>query len=165
MRWAPKCSRRELHDLFCRFVEWFCTKYPIFIQYLLSWYSGICWVITEDIFLIYLLIPIRMHHRKNWSILLGTRKRYSTDISEKCHVSGQKDKHNLWYLKYLVLNENMIVCKKAFNKTAKNITQWSSRTFGRSPHFIKAIFVYIILYSLDVLWYTSLQEFLATNLY
>ena len=92
-------------------------------------------------------------------------KRYSTDISEKCHVSWQKDKHIPWYLIYKSLIENWTVFKKSFNKTAKHIMQLSSQIFGRSTYFIRDILVYIILYSLVVLWYISLQEFLAANLY
>ena len=95
---------------------------------------------------------------KNTPQLFWVRgKHYSTDISEKCHGSRQKDKHTPWYLKYKSLNENWIVHTKAFNKTAKHIVKFSSRAFGRSPHFIKAIFgvYYFILFSFSVIYFIA----------
>ena len=44
MRWASKCLRRELHNLFHPLIELFCTKYPIFIQYLIFYIPRIIFV-------------------------------------------------------------------------------------------------------------------------
>ena len=126
--------------------------------YLLSTYGGICWVITEDLFLIYLLIPIRMIKKNIPQFFWVRRKIYSTDISDKCHVSGPKDKHPPWYQIYKLLNENWIFCTKAFNKMAKNIMQFSSQKFGSSPHFIKAIFIVysFLLFSCSVIYFIAI---------
>ena len=96
-----------------------------------------------------------MINQKNTPQVLWVRgKRYSTDISETFHGTGQKDKHTPWYLKYKLLNENWIDRTKTFNKTAKNIVQFSYRTFGRSPHFFKDIFgvYYFVLFSCSVIY-------------
>ena len=89
--------------------------------------------------------------KNNPQVLWVRGKRYSNVISETFHGSRQKDKYNPCYLKYKVLNESWIICIKVFNKTAKQIMQLSPRTFGRLPHFIKSILMYILLYSLAVL--------------
>ena len=95
---------------------------------------------------------------KNTPRVLWVRgKHYSHFISEKCHGSGQKDKYNPQFIKSKVLNENWIFCTKAFNKTAKQIVQFSSQKFGLSPHFIKAIFsvYYFILFSCSVIYFIA----------
>ena len=85
-------------------------------------------------------------------------KRYSTDISSKCRGSIPKDKHPTCYLPYKLVNENCIPRTKALNKAAKNILQLSSRTFGRSPHFIRAIFgvYYFLLFSCSVIYFIAI---------
>ena len=80
----------ELHFLL---YEWMPMVYTLYKKY-----GGIFLVITE-IFLIYLLIPIRMHDRK---ILLNSfgyaEKITQLAYQKKCHVSGQKYKHTPWYI-------------------------------------------------------------------
>ena len=137
---------RELHFCFMNGCLWWITFIKIWWHFLS--HNG------RSIFDI-LIDPYPNARPKNTPQVLWVRgKRYSNVISEKCHGSGQKDKYNPWYLKYKVLNYNWIFCTKAFNKTAKYIVEFSSRTFGRSPHFIKAIFsVYsFILFSCSVIY-------------
>ena len=61
-----------------------------------------------------ILIDLNLNARlKNTPQLLWVRgKLYSTVLSEKCHGSWKKEKYNLWYIKYKVLNENWIFCTK-----------------------------------------------------
>ena len=144
----------------------FCTSWDAFFVpwmdayggYLLSRYGGIFWVIKEYLFLIQLLIRIQKHdQQKNIQVIWLQGKGYSNIISETCHGSVQKEKYYPCYLKYKVLNENWIFLTKAFNKTAKQIVQLFSRTFGCSPHFIKAFFsaYYFILFSCSVIYFIA----------
>ena len=75
-------------------------------------------------------------------------KHYSTDISENCHGSGQKDKHTPWYIKYKLLNENRMICTKEFNKTAKQIVQFSFSKIQMITSFYQGYFDCILFYTL-----------------
>ena len=149
-----RASRR-----FCNYWDtFFASLTDVYGGYLLSRYGCICWVITEDLFSIYLLIRIHKHNwKKTPQFLWVCGKRYSTFISEKNYVSGQKDKYNPWYLKYKVLNEIGYFVQNHSTKQKNQIVQFSSRTFGRLPHFIKAIFsVYsLILLSCSVIYFIT----------
>ena len=149
-----KCASRR----FCTsWAAFFVSRMNAYGVYLLSRYGGIFWVMTEYTFDI-LIDPNLNARLKNTPQLLWVRgKLYSTVLSEKCHGSWKKEKYNPWYIKYKVLNENWIFCTKEFNKTAKQIVQFSSWTFGRSPYFIKAIFsvYYLILFSYSVIYFIT----------
>ena len=105
-----------------------------------------------------LIDPYPNARPKNTPQVLWVRgKCYSNFISEKIHGSGKKDKYNPWYLKYKVLNENWISRTEAFDKMAKHIVELSSQIFGRSPHFIMAIFSvnYFIIFSCSMIYFIS----------
>ena len=75
----------------------------------------------------------------------GSVKNITQLTYQKRFMDLDKKNLNPWYLKNKLLNENWIVRTKAFNKTAKQIVQFSSQTFVHSPHFIKAILIYMHL--------------------
>ena len=112
------------------------TTYITIVLYLSSWFFcfmnvfiwwipfiRICWnfLSHNGRFILDILFDLNLNARpKNTPGVFWVHgKRYSTDISEKCHVSWQKDKHIPWYLKYKLLNDHCIACTKVFGKTAK----------------------------------------------
>ena len=99
-----------------------------------------------------------MHDQKILLKSFGSAENVTQLTYQKFFMDPEKkDKHTTWYLKYTLLNQNWIVRTKSFNKTAKYIVQFSSRTFGRSPHFIKAVFsVYsLILFSCYMIYFIA----------
>ena len=118
-----------------------------------------------DIYLIYLLIPIQIHHQKILLKSFGYMENI-TQLTYQKHVMYPDKKKNIirgianirYWMKigYFVKNHSTKRRKISCNSLLGHL----------DAHLIlsRIFLVYILLYSLAVLWYISLQYLLATNL-
>ena len=162
---------------FCFILTTCITTFLYFVSYIFCFMNGCLWWIhfiniwwhllshnRRSIFDI-IIDPNPKERPKNTPQVICVRgKQYSSVVSEGFHGSWQKEKYNQWYLKYKVLNENWIFRTK--HPTKRQNRSCDSLLGHLDAHLIlsRLFLVYILLYSLAVLWYISLQEFLATNL-